>query len=433
MALHRTCDGVVRRDFLRLGALGAGGLSLSNYLRWTHAASTRPKGAKAAIFINLPGGPSHMDTFDPKPDAPSEYRGEFNAIKTSVPGIQISEHLPKLAQCMDKYVILRGITHSLAAHKLGQEYVNTGNRPIPSLEFPGYGAVVSRELGGPMELPHNVAIPKNNQGGTGYLGVKYAALATGKTPTPGMPFSVRGMTLDGSLTVSDVERRQLLLEDLDQRFRAIEDKNQLVEGLDRFTEQAHKIITSPKAKEAFDTNRESSSFAAPFGETKFGQSCLLATRLVEHGVPFVTISYGGWDTHRDNWNALKNKQLPPLDEGLSALFTGLEQKGLLDSTAVLVTGEFGRTPKINTTRTGRDHYARAMFMLMAGGGISGGRVLGETDDTASGPRHDGHSPDDVAATYYSLLGIDPTKEYHTSTGRPVMIVRDGSVIPELMS
>ena len=166
MALHRTCDGVVRRDFLKLGALGAGGLSLSNYLRWTHAAAARPKGAKAAIFINLPGGPSHMDTFDPKPDAPSEYRGEFNAIKTSVPGIQISEHLPKLAQCMDKYVILRGITHSLAAHKLGQEYVNTGNRPIPSLEFPGYGAVISRELGGPMELPHNVAIPKNNQGGT---------------------------------------------------------------------------------------------------------------------------------------------------------------------------------------------------------------------------------------------------------------------------
>ena len=256
MTFHRTCDGVVRRDFLRLGALGVGGLSLSNYLRWTQAAPVRPKGAKAAIFVNLPGGPSHMDTFDPKPDAPSEYRGEFNTIQTSVPGIQISEHLPNLAKCMDKYVILRGVTHSLAAHKLGQEYVNTGNRPIPSLEFPGYGAVVSRELGGPLEVPHNVSIPKNNAGGTGYLGVKYAALATGKTPTPGMPFSVRGMTLDGSLTVSDVERRQMLLEDLDQRFHAIEDKNQLVEGLDKFSEQAHKIITSPKAKEAFDTSRE---------------------------------------------------------------------------------------------------------------------------------------------------------------------------------
>ena len=158
------------------------------------------------------------------------------------------------------------------------------------------------------EEAKDLDIRHSSRSGTGYLGVKYAALATGKTPTPGIPFSVRGMTLDGSLTVSDVERRQMLLEDLDQRFHAIEDKNQLVAGLDRFTEQAHKIITSPKAKEAFDTSRENSSFAAPFGETKFGQSCLLATRLVEHGVPFVTISYGGWDTHRDNWNTLKNKQ-----------------------------------------------------------------------------------------------------------------------------
>ena len=431
MASHRTCDGVVRRDFLKIGTLGTAGLSLSNYLRWVHAAEAQPRAAKAAIFVNLNGGPSHMDTFDLKPDAPSEYRGEFSPIRTNVPGIQISEHLPKLAACMDKFVILRGITHSLAAHALGQQYVNTGNRPIPSLEFPSYGAVVSKEMGGPVELPHNVSVPRNNHG-AGYLGVKYAALSTGKTPQPGLPFSVRGVSLDGGLTVTDVQRRQALLEDLDQRFQSLQEQNQLVDGLDRFTQQAHQIITSPRARDAFNTGLESTSFAEPFGKTSFGQSCLLATRLVEHGVPFVTISYGGWDTHRDNWNQLKNKQLPPLDEGLSALFTGLEQKGLLESTAVLVTGEFGRTPKINTSRVGRDHYARAMFMLMAGAGVAGGRVIGETDDTASGPRHDGYSPDDVAATYYTLLGIDPTKEYHTNTGRPVMIVRDGSVIPELL-
>jgi hypothetical protein len=432
MPQHRTCDGATRRDFLRVGCLGGSTLTLANYLRWTHAAERTVGRARAAIFVNLEGGPSHLDTFDLKPDAASEYRGEFNPIATTVPGIQISEHLPRLAACMDKFTILRGITHSLAAHPLGQQYVSTGNRPIPSLEFPCYGAVVSKELGGPEELPLHVAVPRINQS-AGYLGVQYAALATGSTPKPGLPFSVRGVALDGTLTVDDVRRRQQLLEDLDRRFGSLEQQNQLVDGLDRFTEQAHTIITSSRARTAFNTGLESPAFAKPFGTTEFGQSCLLATRLVEHGVPFITVSFGGWDTHNDNLDRLKEKQLPPLDEGLSALFTGLEEKGLLDSTVVLVTGEFGRTPKINTERNGRDHYARAMFMLMAGGGIPGGRVLGETDETGSGPRHEGHSPDDVAASFYHALGIDPTMEYHTSTGRPVMIVREGAVMPELFA
>ena len=431
MALHRTCDGQARRDFLRAGAIGGTALTLANYLRWTEAAETRPK-AKAAIFVNLEGGPSHLDTFDPKPNAPDTHRGEFETIQTSVPGVQISEHLPKLAATFDKYVILRGITHSLAAHPLGQQYVSTGNRPIPSLEFPCYGAVVSRELGGPVELPTHVAIPKINQS-AGYLGVRYAALSTRSVPQPGQPYSVRGVSLNGTLTVDNVRRRQGLLRDLDQRLGQLEESSQLIEGLDQFTEQAHTIITSPRAREAFNTGLESPAFAKPFGESNFGQSCLLATRLVEHGVPFVTVSYGGWDTHNDNWTRLKERQLPPLDEGLSALFSGLEQKGLLDSTIVYVTGEFGRTPKINTTRNGRDHYARAMFMLMAGGGIQGGRVLGESDDKGEGPRHEGHTPDDVAASFYHALGIDPTKEYETNTGRPVMIVRDGTVIPDLFA
>ena len=430
MARHRTCDGVERRDFLKVGALGASSVTLANYLRWSHAAETTKARAKSAIFINLAGGPSHMDTFDMKPDAPAEYRGEFNPIETNVPGIQISEHLPKLAKCMDKFVILRGVTHTLAAHELGSQYVNTGNRPIPSLEFPSYGAVATKELGGPQELPLNVSIPKNNQG-PGYLGVKYAALATGGTPKAGQPFTVRGMSLEKGLTLTEVERRQDLLDVLDRKFHEMDEASQLVEGLDQFSEQAHTIITSPKAREAFNTALESPTFAEPFGESGFGQSCLLAARLVEHGVPFVTIQFGGWDTHNQNWEALKNKQLPPLDAGLAALFTGLEQKGLLDSTTVFVTGEFGRTPKINNQRVGRDHYARAMFMLMAGGGIKGGRVLGASDEKGMGPKEKGYSPDDVAASFYHSLGIDPKKEYHTNTGRPVMIVRDGSVIREL--
>jgi uncharacterized protein (DUF1501 family) len=432
MALHRTCDGVARRDFLRVGVIGGSTLTLANSLRWAAAGEAQGPKAKAAIFINLAGGPSHMDTFDLKPDAPAEYRGEFNPIATNVPGVQISEHLPKLAQCMDKIALLRGVTHTLAAHPLGAQYVNTGNRPIPSLEFPGYGAVVARELGGPDELPTNVAIPRNPQG-PGYLGVRYAALSTGAAPKAGQKFSVRGVALGGDLTITEVRRRQQLLDDLDYKFHEIEKDSSLVDGLDKFSEQAHTIITSPRAKEAFDTSRESPAFAAPFGDSEFGQSCLLATRLVASGVRFVTIQLGGWDTHNDNWNKLKDKLLPPFDTGLSALLVGLQQKGLLDSTAVYVTGEFGRTPKINSERGGRDHYARAMFMLMAGGGVKGGQVIGETDEKGMGPKSKGFSPDDVAASFYHCLGIDPKKEYQTSTGRPVMIVRDGTVIRELFS
>jgi hypothetical protein len=431
MALHRTCDGVVRRDFIRVGALGGSAVTLANHLRWCRADEARPGRARAAIFINLAGGPSHLDTFDMKPDAPAEIRGEFNPIATAVPGIQISEHLPKLAACIDKYTILRGVTHSLAAHELGSEYVNTGNRPLPSLEFPSYGAVVSRELGGPVDLPTNVAIPRGSQG-AGYLGVRHAALATGATPRKGQPFAVRGVSLTGDLTVTEVERRQKLRDDLDHTFHAIERDNQLMDGLDRFAEQAHTIITSKRARDAFNTALESPSFTAPFGESAFGQSCLLACRLVESGVRFVTVQFGGWDTHNDNWNKLKTAQLPPLDAGLSALLVGLEQKGLLDSTVVYVTGEFGRTPKINNERVGRDHYARAMFMLMAGGGVAGGRVLGASDEKGMGPADNGYAPDDVAASFYTLLGIDPRKEYHTATGRPVMIVRDGTPIPALV-
>ena len=433
MAMHRTCDGVRRRDFLKVGALGTAGLTLSGFLRMTQAGQVRKNAkARAAIFVNLQGGPSHMDTFDLKPEAPSEYRGEFSPIKTNVEGIEISEHLPKLAGCADKFCLLRGITHSLGAHDLGQTYVNTGNRPLPSLEYPGYGAVVSKELAAPADLPPFVAIPNTNQK-PGFLGVQYAPLNTSSTPRAGAPYSVRGITLSNGLTVDEIEKRQNLLTGLDKTFASVEQDSQLLEGLDRFSQQAYSMITSKKAREAFDTSKESPDYVKQFGESPFGMSCLLATRLVEFGVPFVTISNGGWDTHNDNWTRLKDRQLPPLDEGLAGLFSGLAQKGLLDSTIVFVTGEFGRTPKINSRppSPGRDHYPRNMFMLLAGGGVRGGQVIGASDDKATFPVDDGHSPDDVAATFYHALGVDHTHEYHTNTGRPIMIVRDGTVIEKV--
>jgi hypothetical protein len=408
---------------------------LANYLNLANAGEVNSNAkAKAAIFINLPGGPSHMDTFDLKPNAAAEYRGTFNPIKTNADGVEISEHLPKLAQCADKFAILRGVSHTLAAHALGQEYVNTGNRPLPSIQYPGYGSVVSKELPTSPDLPPFVAIPNTNQR-PGYLGVKYAPLNTGGTPRAGVPFSVRGISLGNGLTVSDVEKRQNLLADLDRTFKGYEEKSQLVEGLDRFSQQAHDIITSKRSREAFDISKESPAFAKQFGEDSFAVSCLLATRLVESGVRFVTLSLGGWDTHQDNFTRLKDRQLPPLDTGLSALLNGLEEKGLLESTVIMVTGEFGRTPKINTRSAegGRDHYPRCMFMLMAGGGVRGGQVLGESDENATQPKNEGFSPDDVAASFFHNLGIDPQKEYDTNIGRPITIVRNGSVIRPLFA
>ena len=434
MAIHETCDGMRRRDMLKVGAFGAG-LTLAQYLKLAEAGEVKNESpAKAGIFIHLAGGPSHMDTFDLKPDAPDEYRGQFSPIDTNVAGIQISEHLPKLAQCADKYAILRGVSHTLAAHRLGSEYVNTGTRPIASLEYPGYGAVVSREMGSEKDLPGFVSIPRNQHQKPGYLGVKYAALDTGATPRAGSPFSVRGISMGNGVTISEVERRKSLLQDLDVAFQGYEEDDQLLEGLDKFSQQAHAMITSRRSREAFDISKESPAFAGKFGETPFGQSCLLASRLVEAGVKFVTISFGGWDTHQDNFTRLKERQLPPLDEGLSGLFGGLAEKGLLDTTSVFVTGEFGRTPKINTRSAegGRDHYPRCMFMLMGGGGMRGGQVVGKSDDKAVGPADRVITPDDAAATFYQSLGIDYRMEYQSSIGRPITIVRDGSAISELI-
>ena len=432
MPIHLTCDGVKRRDVLKVGAVGATGLSLANYLRWIEAGELSAAKAQSAIFINLQGGPSHLETFDLKPQAPSEFRGSFQAVPTNVTGIQISEHLPKLASCTDKFAIVRGVTHTLAAHRLGQEYINTGSRPLPALEYPGYGSVVTKELPAPIDLPPFVAIPNTNQR-PGFLGVQYAPFSTGNTPKAGQRFGVRGISLGNGLTVGEVEKRGKLLSDLDTAFDRLEGNSQLLNGLDRFSRQEHAIITSRRSRDAFNIDRESPAFARPFGESPFGTSCLLAARLVESGVRFVTVTLGGWDTHQDNFTRLKEKLLPPLDTGLAALLGGLSQKGLLESTAVFVTGEFGRTPKINqkSAEGGRDHYPRCMFMLLAGGSIRGGQVVGQSDEKAAGPQGEGFSPDDVAATFYHNLGIDHTREYHSNTGRPISIVRNGTVIEPL--
>lgn len=432
MATNRYCDGVQRRDFLKAGVLGGIGLSLADYLRLAEAGEVSSGGkAKSAIFISLGGGPTHMDTFDLKPNAPKEFRGEFNPIATNVPGIEISEHLPLLAKCADKFAILRGVSHSIAAHDLGTKYMNTGNRPLPSLTYPGFGSVVTKELPTQNDLPPFVAIPNTPQT-PGYLGVEYAAMQTNAVPKLGQPFNVRGISLGGGLTIAEVDRRQKLLDDLDTTFKGFESDNQLLTGLDRFSVQAHDIISSSKTRQAFDIGSEPPETAKQFGEGGLGQSCLLASRLVESGVRFATVSSGGWDTHAQNFQRLKEKLLPELDRALSALLCHLDAKGLLATTAICVTGEFGRTPKINAN-AGRDHWARAMFVLMAGGGIRGGQALGASDANGMGPLEKGYAPEEVAASFYHNLGIDHTKEYQSGIGRPIMIVREGHVINELFA
>ncbi|MFN4258233.1 MAG: DUF1501 domain-containing protein [Gemmataceae bacterium] len=431
MTTHRYCDGLSRRDFVKVGAVGALGFTLADFLRLARAGEARGGKAKSAIFVWLGGGPTHLDSFDMKPDAPAEYRGEFQPIATNVPGIQICEHLPRLASCADTYAIVRGVSHTLAGHELGTTYLNTGSRPLPSLIYPGYGAVVSKELAGAADLPHFVAIPSTPQK-AGYLGVRQAPLQTNDVPRPGLPFSVRGISLGNGLTVEEFEKRQNLLGQLDTTFQSLDNDNKLIEGLDRFSQQAYDMIRSPKARQAFDVSQEKPEIAERFGTQRFGMSCLLANRLIEAGVRYVTVSFGGWDTHGGNFRACKDSLLPQLDQGLAALLTTLRERGLLDSTLIFVTGEFGRTPKINE-RAGRDHWPRAMFVLLAGGGIRGGQVIGASDDKGMGPAGPAFSPDDVAASFYHGLGIDCRKEYHTSTGRPIMIVRDGHVIPDLFA
>ena len=417
-----------RREMLKVGAIG--GLTLSQYLR-AQAASGKKSSRRSAIFIFLEGGPSHQDTFDLKPDAPARYRGEFKPIPTAVPGIHICEHLPELAKRMKDYAIIRGLTHTIADHGLGKKYLLTGNRPSQTLSYPEYGSVVSKMHPSARDLPTYVSIDESFVG-PGYLGNEFSALTAGK-PTFGIPYSVRGISLEDGLTVDRYKSQRRLLDDLDTAFEGFEKLDAPVRGLDRFGAQAHDIISAPSTRKAFDLEQEKTSESKRFGKHEFGQSLLLAARLIEAGVHFVTIRLRpaefDFDTHTDNFSRLR-KLLPPFDKGLAGLFDRLKERGLFESTAIMVAGEFGRTPQING-QGGRDHWARAMFALMAGGDIRGGQVIGETDSKAAEPKNESVSPEDLAASFFQNIGIDPKMEFQANVGRPITLVRDGNPIGRL--
>ncbi len=423
---------ISRRALLRVGYLTGLGLSLADYMRLADASEQKKATADAVIFVHLAGGPSHLDTLDMKPDAPVEEQGEFKRIDTRIAGMHVCEHLPKLAAMLDRFTLLRGISHSAGAHPQANEYLFTGNRPNPAVVFPSLGSVAAKERPAAEELPGFVSIPSSEMG-PGFLGVAYSAYKTTAIPVANKPFEVRGLALADGFTVERVDRRDKLLRDLDKKLRQADANSSVLDGLDRFSEKATAMIMSDRARIAFETHRESPSITKLFADDDAAQSLLLAARLVEHGVRFVTVTLDAWDTHLDNFKNLKNKLLPPFDSGITALVQALEEKGLLERTLVIATGEFGRTPKINSN-AGRDHWPRTMWTLAAGGGVGRGNLVGGTDAKGHGPDDSTQmSPDDLAASIYHALGIDHRLEYLTRSGRPAILVPEGKVISKLFA
>ena len=420
-----------RRTTLKAGFLGLAGLALPDWLRLSQAADKASSTADAVLFLNLAGGPAHLDTLDMKPEASAETRGEFKSIDSSLPGLLCCEHLPKIAQMADQFTILRGIGHSAGSHPLGQSYISTGNRPSPAVMYPSLGSVVAKELPGFDDLPPYIAIPQT-EWNAGYMGDGFAPFKTNAVPTPGKPFAVRGISLAEGLTVEKVNRREALLKEINTKFRELEKDSQLVEAFDTFGQQAYSMITSKRTQTAFDVSQEPESIQKLFGANELEQSLLLATRLIEKGVSFVTVTNQGWDTHLDNFVGHR-RLMPPLDSGLTAAVTALKEKGLLERTLVVAMGEFGRTPKINQN-VGRDHYPAANWCVLAGGGVRKAQLIGATDKDGVRPTDDTSiKPDDIGASIFHALGIDHHMEYLTRTGRPAMLIPHGTPIDGLFS
>jgi hypothetical protein len=436
---HRRCDSIIRRDFLKIGSLSMLGLSLADALRLAAAAPARPPSRArkqvSCILIWLDGGPSHLDTFDLKPDAPVEVRGDFRAIPTRVDGVRICEHLPKTAGVMDRVALVRSLTHELGNHDTGSHYLLTGHRPTTAVDYPSLGSVAAREGGAARDLPPYLAIPEAVPGaGPGYLSGAYAPFSVGGDPSqPG--YRVKDLTPPDTLRLDRLEERRAMVRTLDEFSRRVEGEG-AARNRDAFFQQAYRLLTSPAAKAAFDLAREPPAAREAYGRSRLGSGCLLARRLVEAGARFVTVVDRGWDTHQQIFKSLPDAffpgsgKLPALDRAYSALLSDLGDRGLLESTLVVLMGEFGRTPKLNSAG-GRDHWPRAGSALLAGGGVRGGQVIGKTDAYGEAPVEHPVRPEDLACTMLELLGIDPRKEYRTSDGRPLKILADGQPIAAL--
>jgi hypothetical protein len=442
----RNCEGVARRDLLRVGTLSFFGLSLPQLLQLRAAAgaAAAPR-AESVILLWCSGGPSHLDTFDPKPDAPSEIRGEFKAIETSVPGVQISEHLPETAKVMNRVSLVRSLTSQIAAHEQASQYLMTGYRPLPTLEYPSYGSVVAKELGSRNNLPPYIATPDISRAGqSGFIGAAYNAFEAPDASLPG--FRVPNVNSPLRVDEDRMARRRGFTQRMNDRFSGSLPDDR-VRAVDQFYTKAFDLINSSAAKRAFELSEEPESLREKYGMTTMGQGALLARRLSEAGARFITVNKNGWDNHQNIFGLLTGAGgparpaagaggrrqaglLPELDRAFSGLISDLADRGSLDKTLVVLMGEFGRTPRVNP-RGGRDHWSRCRFVAFAGAGVRGGQVIGKSDSEGGVPTDRPVSVEEVAATLYHALGIDHQKQYTTPTGRPIHLAQSPTHIHEL--
>jgi hypothetical protein len=420
-----------RRSFLRVGALAPIGLSLSQLLAHEARGETSSAArAKSVILVYLGGGLSHHDSFDLKPDSPAEIRGKYKQIDSNVPGLQVGELLPKMAQCMDKLTLVRSGAHNNDHHETATNWVMSGRFGSAFGDFPAVGAVVAHETGFTGSLPPYVAVPRNPSftwelGKSAYLGGRYESFKAGDPNDKN--FEVRDLTVNAAMASSAARRKSLLtaLDDLSTRVKG----NDQIATYDEFQQRAATMILSPEAQSAFDIKQEKDSLRDVYGHTTFGQSCLLARRLVEKGVRFVTVNYSGWDHHAKIFESLDRK-LPEFDTGFSALLKDMDDRGLLKDTLVVAMGEFGRTPKINKD-AGRDHWGQAASLLWAGAGVKRGFVLGSTDKEGAYVTAKAVRPADVACTILDSLGIDGHKFLPSPDGRPIQVLDEGERVSEL--
>lgn len=439
--LGRTCSGVDRRSFLRVGSLSLFGLSLPNVLA---ARAQQPAASRSdvnCILLWMGGGASNIDTFDMKPDAPAEYRGEFSQINTNLTGLRICEHLPQMAKHMDKVCLLRSVTHTESGdHVAAVHYMLTGypQRPDPtgqpanSVIYPCYGSVVSREKGWRNSLPPYMVLTGKPAPytGAGYMGSAYNPLTVRADPSLA-GFSVEDVTIPDRIGTVRTQRRRSMLSELDT-WRRLHDQTGDLAERSQFYQQAYDLITSPAAARAFRLDQEPERVRDRYGRGRHGQSALLARRLIEAGVRFVTVETSWWDTHQDNFRSLKGSRLPDLDQWYSALLDDLDQRGLLSNTLVIWMGEFGRTPTVNNS-AGRDHWAPTNVIGLSGAGIRMGSIVGETDRLCARPQGTAHSTHDFAATIYRLLGIDASREYRAPDGRPHLLNYHGRPIEGVLA
>ena len=422
-----------RRSFLRVGGLSAFSLSLTDALR---AEQRKPAGkskhrAKSVILVYLGGGMSHHDTFDLKPEQPAEIRGKYKPIDSNVGGLQVGELLPLMAKTMDKVALVRSGSHNNDHHETATNWVMSGRFGSAFGDFPAIGAVVAHESGFRGTLPPYVAVPRNPSftwelGKSAFLGGRYESFKAGDPNDKN--YKVQDVSPADALTPRKIERRGRLLDAVDGLARDVQSNDQIT-TYDEFRQRASAMILSGEARRAFAIDEESEKLRDRYGRTTFGQSCLLARRLVESGVRFVTVNYGGWDHHAKIFDSL-DKKLPEFDRGFSSLVNDLTERGLLDDTLVVCMGEFGRTPKLNKD-AGRDHWGQAGSLLFAGAGVRPGHVIGSTDKQGAFANKRPVSPADVAYTVFDSLGIDPRKQLQSPDGRPIEILDQGELVREL--